>query len=92
MFVEKRRKFDMAEMAGIIEMLKQKIGQSIEKHGDNTLASDAEIIGILAEEQYELLKAVHGESTAQVIEELYDIAVGAVVGIASILVNSRNVH
>lgn len=92
MFVDKRKKFDMAEMETIVERLKAKIGESIDKHGDNTLASDAEIIGVLAEEQYELLKAVHEESTMQVVEELFDIAVGAVVGIASIQVNSRNVH
>jgi len=92
MFVDQRRKFDLEEMDSIVEQLKTKILLSIDKHGDNTLASDAEIVGVLAEEQYELLKAVHEESTRQVIEELYDIAVGAVVGIASILVNSRNVH
>lgn len=56
----------------------------LKQHGHAPLASIHEILGIMDEEHYELLMAVHQNDNDQVVEELVDIAVGALFGIASL--------
>jgi len=62
------------------EALKNRI---IEK-GDGTFSSKHEILGVITEEYYELVMAVHNESPQRITEELIDIAVGAIFAAACI--------
>ena len=54
------------------------------KKGYGTLVSRHEILGMIEEERYELVKAVHGEDILSVKRELIDIAVGCVFAVACI--------
>jgi len=55
-----------------------------EQKGDHTLASSHEILGILDEEYDELRTEVHCNMHDNQVDELEDIAVAAIFGIASI--------
>lgn len=92
MFVNERKKMNLSDLLLILEELEDSVKASIAKHGDNALVSDAEIVGVITEEQYELVKAVHEGNQEEVVNELKDIAVAAVVGIASVRTNTRHVH
>lgn len=61
------------------------LDKRLRQHGYGSFASIHEILGIMDEEHYELLMAVHQNDTDQVLAELVDIAVGALFGIASII-------
>lgn len=63
----------------------EKLDYRVKQKGLGTMASCHEILGILEEELAEYRVEVHAKTDAQAkIEELKDIAVGAIFGIASI--------
>lgn len=56
-----------------------------EQKGHGAFASSHEILGILSEEMLEITEAIHENQTqSEIVEELKDIAVAALFGIASI--------
>lgn len=67
----------------VIELFVEQLGKRLEKHGRGKYASAHETLGIVAEEYDELLDAVRKNDPQLVYEELMDIAVGCIFGVAS---------
>jgi hypothetical protein len=65
-------------------LVKQGLENRLKQYGYDSFASIHEILGVMDEEHYELLVAVHQNDNEQVISELVDIAVGALFGIATL--------
>lgn len=62
-----------------------KLQYRLDTEGDHTYASKHEILGIIEEERHELIEAIQkNESKEVLIEELKDIAVACIFGIASL--------
>jgi hypothetical protein len=60
--------------------------KKLKKHGIGSWLSRHEILGIIEEEVYELLMVVHDkEPQERLIEELADVAVAAIFGIACVI-------
>ena len=81
----KRQQLTGESLEAAIEAVEQKLGYRANQKGLGSFASSHEILGIIEEEVLEFKIAVHGNLTdKQKVEELLDIAVGALFGIASI--------
>jgi len=73
-----------------LSLVAQKMKVRLKHRGEGTFASQHEILGIITEEYHELVQAVHGNDKDELIEELLDVAVGAVFGIASIIAETTD--
>lgn len=80
-----RKKLTNEAILKVLEILTQKVGQRIEKHGVWALASPAESLGVITEEYWELIEATKSNDPYRQADELFDIAVAAVVSIASMV-------
>ena len=69
---------------GVLSDVKQKLAARLVQKGRGTFVSRHEILGVAAEEFAEVIEAVHSGTDEDVIQELLDLAVAAVFGIASI--------
>ncbi len=67
-----------------LDLVRKKMVGRLEEKGRGTYASIHEVLGILAEEYYELTVAVKNNDQRNVVEELKDLAVGCLFGIACI--------
>lgn len=67
-----------------ITQLERKLSFRLKEKGSGTFKSRHEILGIVTEEHFELIDAVKSGTLEEVKQELLDIAVGALFGIASI--------
>ena len=67
-----------------MEELKTKLKLRLEEKGYGTFASTHEIAGVIDEEYRELQEAVHYNNREDFKDELLDIAVGAVFGVACV--------
>jgi NTP pyrophosphatase (non-canonical NTP hydrolase) len=67
-----------------LRIIINKLLEQLEKRGKGTFSSRHEILGMVDEEHDELKDAVRSESIHRVKDELADIAVGCIWGIASI--------
>jgi len=68
-----------------VRSIEEKLWYRAEQKGFGTMASSHEILGIIEEEVHEFKIEVHGKTAQHLkIEELKDIAVAAIFGIASI--------
>lgn len=84
-----RKKIKINDVNLAIDDVIAKMFQRLNEKGDGTFASIHEIHGVLQEEMYELEKAIHENlSDKEKIEELADIAVGAIFAIACIKTKS----
>lgn len=79
-----RKKIDKTITSSSIQEIEDKMLFRLKEKGDGTFSSRHEILGIIAEEYFELIEAVKSGTLEQVKEELKDIAVGCAFGIASI--------
>ncbi len=66
-----------------IEIVTHHVGLRIEKHGRGAFASNHEALGVTTEEYFELVDAVKNNDDQNVAEELIDIAVCGIFGLAS---------
>ena len=73
-----------------LSLVAQKMKVRLEHCGEGTFASQHEILGIITEEYHELVQAVQNNDKDELIEELLDVAVGAVFGIASIIAETTD--
>lgn len=89
--MNERVQVDQKLIDEVVEHMAAKLLNRLAQKGRGSIISAHETLGILEEEFYELKMAVHGKVQSDVIEELLDIAVGAVFGIASLMQNSRAV-
>jgi len=67
-----------------IDVVRFAIKRRLAQKGWGAFVSRHEILGILEEERHEMIEAVHHETQERLSEELIDIAVGCVFGVASI--------
>jgi NTP pyrophosphatase (non-canonical NTP hydrolase) len=72
------------------EIVSNALLKRLKQHGYDSFSSIHEILGIMDEEHYELLMAVHKNDDLQVKEELVDIAVGALFGIATLIAKEND--
>lgn len=68
-----------------IEALTVNLGRKIEKHGRGAYISNHETLGIVAEEYHELVEAVRQNDPVDVANELMDIVVAGLFGVASMM-------
>jgi hypothetical protein len=71
----------------VVSELQKQIDKRIDKHGRDSFIGPHEIFGVLAEEVDEYLVEVRLEDHDKQVAELFDIAVAAVFGIASLRTN-----
>ena len=66
----------------VINKLQKEVARRLNEKGKGSFASRHEILGIIAEEYHELVGAVESKSLTDVEDELFDLAVGAVISAA----------
>lgn len=89
MATNKRRQISPGCVDGAMHTVKIMLEHRLEQKGRGTLASRHEILGVVTEEMRELEKAVEVKPLKDVSDELVDIAVGCIFGLACI--NARAV-
>lgn len=85
-----RKQIEENEITISMAEIHLKLKKRLQTYGNGTFASKHEILGIIAEEYHELVEAVKNEDLNNVKEELLDIAVGCLFGIACI--NAKGVE
>lgn len=91
MSLENRKNIDIKVLRPILNRLAGKIEQKVKQRGGHTFASRHEILGQITEEFIELSEAVRtdkSEFRQHIRDELFDIAIASIWGIASIDTNS----
>lgn len=68
----------------IFAQLNFRLGEALKKRGDGAFVSAHEILGSLMEETKELVEAIHTNRLEGTKNELFDIAITAIFGIASL--------
>lgn len=79
-----RASLDPALIDSTITILRASIAMRLDQKGDKVFAGTHETLGILTEEFHELVEAVRSDNPERVVEELQDLAVGCIIGCASI--------
>lgn len=79
----KRKPLTKKHIKSVFDRIKKQLSAKIAKRGMGRYDSVHEIYGIVAEEAYELLKATHENNNQEFVDELLDIAIGCLWGIAS---------
>ena len=79
-----RISIDVQDFDPIFNNLETKILKAMERHGTGTFASQWEILGGLTEEYHEVREAIHSKNLESVENELYDVAVVALVGLITL--------
>ncbi|SRR5579871_751073 len=77
------------ELASSMRMLTERLSQRIAQKGRGCFISDLEIQGSVDQEVREFKDAVHAKNRKNEVEELMDLAVGCVFGVASLLAITR---
>lgn len=80
-------RFQCTVIDAAIAEVRGKLIERLAEKGWGTFASSHETLGIIAEEYDELLEAVRGNDLMEVDAELKDLAVAAILGMASITAN-----
>jgi NTP pyrophosphatase (non-canonical NTP hydrolase) len=80
----KRVEITHEQLIDALADLRTKLMFRMAQKGRGTFASRHEILGIIDEEKLELTEAVKSKTLPSIKEELLDIAVGAVFGVACI--------
>ena len=79
-----RPQLTLDELDKAVVRIQEKMLFRVNQKGMGAYSSRHEVLGIVKEEFKELVDAVHTESNERVSEELLDLAVGCVLGMASI--------
>lgn len=83
-----RKQISRTEIDTVFEAARQHCNRCLVKHGTGSFVGKHEILGNLVEEMHELTLAVHSNEVrgraGSVREELLDVAITALFGIASI--------
>ena len=77
---------DRVDVLDAVNDLMEKLTKRLNEKGNGSFSSKHEILGVLEEEFHELVDSVrkHGDTSEEIIQELLDIAVGAIFGVACI--------
>lgn len=93
MFLSKRIPILVSDIGLAITDVHDATMRAIAKHGNATLISDLEILGVIEEELNEFKLAIRGGSDEDKYRKLLALAVGSVFGLISYSVSyRRNVH
>ena len=65
-----------------VRKLQKEVARRLNEKGKGSFASRHEILGVITEEYHELIEAVTLKPLANVEDELFDLAVGAVISAA----------
>jgi len=84
MKLNNRPKITEEEFGAVMRLIPKHLKNAIQKNGDGIMASSHEILGALQEEFHEFTEAVHRNDSGKQIDELYDIIMICLTGIASI--------
>ena len=79
-----RKQITDEEKKTAIEFVKRQLEQQLELKGYGTFSSIHEVLGVMEEERKELVDEVHINNHRGIVNELADIAVTCIWGIASI--------
>ena len=79
-----RKRISCETVVDVISQVRNKVAERLSEKGLGSFSSRHEILGIIEEEKYELMKAVHEEDLQGVKRELIDQAVGCIFAIACI--------
>lgn len=84
MATENRIKLTETEISQGVNLFYDKLMDRLKEKGKGTFVSRHEIQGVVTGEYHELVEAVEHESLEQYKQELLDVAVGCVFGVACI--------
>jgi NTP pyrophosphatase (non-canonical NTP hydrolase) len=79
----KRKQVKQKNVDDALSFILETLKNARKKHGHGRWASKHETLGILQEEVYELIKAIHENDAKDFKKELADIAITAIWGLAS---------
>lgn len=79
-----RKQITKDDINQAIDVVIKKMFERLDEKGYGALRSRHEILGVVAEEFYELINAVTYDGLTRVSDELLDIAVACILGIACI--------
>ena len=82
MSVKDRKQVDQKCVDHAVKLFKYKLERVFQRRGRGTFTSQHEILGIITEEYHELIDAVHRNEPYDLQEELLDIAIAALFGVA----------
>ncbi len=82
--MQKRKELKLSEIKKAHDVLVNEVLRRLDKKGYDSFIGTHEAYGILAEEFYELCKAMHENDTPEFKEELMDIAAGCIIAYASL--------
>jgi NTP pyrophosphatase (non-canonical NTP hydrolase) len=83
-----RTQLNDEQITNAISKTIEKLQYRLRQKGYGTFSSKHEILGVITEEYSELVNAVHGKNYNEMKEELLDIAVGSIFGLACIEENT----
>lgn len=87
---EHRKQVDKQFREYALGLVKHKMEMRLKHRGEVTFSSQHEILGIITEEFHELVEAVRNNDRSELIEELLDVAVGCVFGLACICADTTD--
>jgi len=79
-----RKQISPQQLSVSIKEIEKRLYERLEEKGYGAWLSRHEILGFLTEEYYEVIEAVHNQSTKEIKEELKDIAVGCIFAMSCI--------
>ena len=82
--VNKRQRIKKSDIAPVVSAIHFAILERLDEHGDHSFASTHEILGVVQEEDLELVEAVRTNDIDKITAELTDIAVAATFALACI--------
>ena len=83
-----RQEIKNTQISNSVQELSSELVRRLKEKGSGAFVSTHEILGIVTEEYHELVDAVRSDVVDDVRDELLDIAVGCIFGIASINENT----
>ena len=83
--MNKRPEVKLKELEIAMDYLLANLNHGLKKHGSGIFLSKHEILGIITEEYYELIEAIHKNNSQNIQNELFDLGAVCLFAIASIL-------
>ena len=85
-----RKEVDIKFRECSLNMVRDKLQLRLNQRGTKTFASKHEILGIITEEYHELIEAVKNNDKHEFIEEILDVAVACVYGLACTIADTTD--
>ncbi len=79
-----RTKVDDNDISQIMHVIEKRLKRRLDEKGRYVFASNHEALGIITEEQHELVEAVQSNDESEIRVEMLDVATAALFGVVSI--------